>query len=115
MLTTLRRKILGDLKMHRKRFLAVWVVVVMGAAFYGAFYPAGKSVLASVYATYDQLHYMDFQARFDPAPQKIVDEIRQVNGVDSAEGRLVVESGIQLDPERTFLTTLRLVTVPDSG
>jgi putative ABC transport system permease protein len=115
MLKTLRRKILGDLKMHRMRFLAVWVVVVMGAAFYGAFYPAGKSVLASVYATYDQLHYMDFQARFDPAPQTIVDEIRKVEGVTAAEGRLVVESGIQLDPQRTFLTTLRLVTVPETG
>ena len=31
MLTTLRRKIFGDLKMHRGRFLAVWVVVAMGA------------------------------------------------------------------------------------
>ena len=56
MLTTLRRKIFGDLKMHRGRFLAVWVVVAMGATFYGAFYPAGKSVLASVYSTYDKLH-----------------------------------------------------------
>jgi hypothetical protein len=60
MLKTLRRKIIGDLKAHRRQFLAVWVVVAMGTAFYGAFYPAGKSVLASFYATYDQLHYMDF-------------------------------------------------------
>jgi len=115
MLTTLRRKILGDLKMHRGRFLAVWVVVVMGTAFYGAFYPAGKSVLASVYNTYDQLHYMDFQAHFDPASDSIVDRIREIEGVTAAEGRLVVESGIQLDPERKSLTTLRLVTVPNDG
>lgn len=115
MLTTLRRKILGDLKMHRGRFLAVWVVVVMGTAFYGAFYPAGKSVLASVYNTYDQLHYMDFQASFDPSSDSIVDRIREIEGVSAAEGRLVLESGIQLDPERKSLTTLRLVTVPNNG
>ncbi|MGC1377348.1 MAG: FtsX-like permease family protein [Anaerolineales bacterium] len=115
MLKTLRRKTIGDLKTHRSRFLAVWVVVVMGAAFYGAFYPAGKNVLASVYATYDQLRYMDFRAFFDPAPQSITDDVRKLEGVAAAEGRLVVESGVQLDPKRTFLTTLRLVTVPDSG
>jgi len=111
MLTTLRRKIFGDLRMHHGRFLAVWVVVVMGAAFYGAFYPAG----ASTYNAYDQLHYMDFQACFDPASDSIVDQIREIEGVTAAEGRLVVESGIQLDPERKSLTTLRLLTVPNDG
>lgn len=115
MLKTLQRKIFGDLRAHSKRFLAVWVVVVMGTAFYGAFYPAGKSVLASVYATYDQLHYMDFQARFDPASRSILDKIRKIEGISAVEGRLVVESGIQLDPKRDFLTTLRLITVPDKG
>lgn len=115
MLTTLRRKILGDLKMHRARFLAVWVVVVMGSAFYGAFYPAGQSVLASVYGMYDKQQYMDFQARFDPASDSIVEKIRDIEGVTAVEGRLVVDSGIQLDPERKSLTTLRLVTVPNDG
>lgn len=115
MLTTLRRKIFGDLRMHRGRFLAVWVVVAMGATFYGAFYPAGKSVLASVYSTYDQLHYMDFQASFDPDSDSILDQIREIDGVTAAEGRLVVDSGIQLDPERKSLTTLRLITVPENG
>ena len=79
MLTSLRRKILGDLKMHRARFLAVWVVVVMGTAFYGAFYPAGQSVLASVYGMYDKQQYMDFQARFDPASDSIVEKIRELS------------------------------------
>src|SRR5512145_2735262 len=111
MLKSLQRKIFGDLRAHAKRFLAVWVVVVMGTAFYGAFYPAGKSVLASVYATYDQLHYMDFQARFDPTSKSILEKIRKIEGVTAVEGRLVVESGIQLDPGRKFLTTLRLITL----
>lgn len=101
--------------MHRARFLAVWVVVVMGTAFYGAFYPSGTSVLTSVYATYDQLQYMDFQASFAPGSDSIVEKIREVEGVTAAEGRLVVESGIQLDPNRKSLTTLRLLTVPDEG
>jgi putative ABC transport system permease protein len=115
MLKTLRRKIIGDLKAHRKPFLAVWIVVMMGTAFYGAFYPSGKSVLASVYATYDQLRYMDFQIKLDPAPQAMVDKVRGIKDVAAVDGRLVVESGLQLDPQRTFLTTLRLISVPDQG
>jgi len=115
MLKTLRRKIIRDLKAHWKQFLAAWIVVVMGTAFYGAFYPAGKSLLASVYNSYDQLAYMDFQVNLDRASRDILDEIRGLEGVTAVEGRLVVDSGIQLDPQQTYLTTLRLITVPDSG
>jgi putative ABC transport system permease protein len=112
---TLRRKIAGDLRAHWKQFMAAWVVVVMGAAFYGAFYPAGKNLLASVYAAYDQLAYMDLQVSMDSAPLAVLNDVRAIEGVAAAEARLIVESGIQLDPDHTFLTTLRLITLPDDG
>lgn len=115
MLKTLNRKIIGDWKAYWKRFLAAWIVVTMGVAFYGAFYPAGKSLLTSVYDIYDQLAYMDFQVSVDRAPAEIVKQIREIEGVTAADSRIVVESGIQLDPAQTSLTNLRLISVPDSG
>ena len=115
MLKTLNRKIIGDWKAHWKRFFAAWIVVTMGVAFYGAFYPAGKSLLTSIYATYDQLAYMDFQVSVDRAPAEIVKQIRDIEGVTAADGRIVVESGILLDPAQSSLTNLRLISVPDSG
>ena len=115
MLKTLNRKIIGDWKTHWKRFFAAWIVVTMGVAFYGAFYPAGKSLLTSIYATYDQLAYMDFQVSVERAPAEIVKQIRDIEGVTAADGRIVVESGIQLDPVQASLTSLRLISVPDTG
>lgn len=115
MLKTLNRKIIGDWKAYWKRFLAAWIVVTMGVAFYGAFYPAGKSLLTSVYDIYDQLAYMDFQVSVDRAPAEIVKQIREIEGVTAADSRIVVESGIQLDPAQSSLTNLRLISVPDSG
>jgi len=115
MLKTLNRKIIGDWKAHWKRFFAAWIVVTMGVAFYGAFYPAGKSLLTSIYATYDQLAYMDFVVSMDQAPAEIVKQVRKIKGVSAADGRIVVESGIQLDPAQSSLTNLRLISVPDKG
>jgi hypothetical protein len=115
MLKTLNRKIIGDWKAHWKRFFAAWIVVTMGVAFYGAFYPAGKSLLTSIYVTYDQLAYMDFVVSVDQAPAEIVKQVREIEGVSAADGRIVVESGIQLDPAQSSLTNLRLISVPDKG
>jgi putative ABC transport system permease protein len=115
MLKTLNRKIIGDWKAHWKRFFAAWIVVTMGVAFYGAFYPAGKSLLTAIYATYDQLAYMDFQVNVAHAPAEIVKQIRNIEGVAAADGRIVAESGIQLDPAQSSLTNLRLISVPDTG
>ena len=53
MLKSLRRKIWGDLRVNRGQFFAVWLVVTLGTAFYGAMYPAGVNMLNSLYATYD--------------------------------------------------------------
>jgi putative ABC transport system permease protein len=115
MLPSLQRKTWNDLRAHGWQFLAVWLVLVMGTAFYGAMYPAGLNLVASVYNTYDQLNYMDFQIGLDPALASVVDDIRALPDVAAAEGRLVVESGLQLDPAQSRLLTLRLISLPDDG
>jgi putative ABC transport system permease protein len=112
-LKTLRRKVRGDLRANWGQFLAVWLVVTLGTSFYGATYPSGKNMLNSFYKTYDQLRYMDLQVQFDPASPDRLDEVRRIPGVDQVEGRLVIESGAQLDLDHQFLTTLRLISVPD--
>ncbi|NDJ75493.1 MAG: ABC transporter permease [Chloroflexi bacterium] len=115
MLKNLRRKTFGDLKANWGQFLAVWLVVTLGTAFYGAMYPAGVNMRESLYRTYDQLHYMDFQVQLGDAlmePQ-IVDEVRAVPGVENAEGRLVIEGGVQLDADQDYPVSLRLISVPD--
>jgi putative ABC transport system permease protein len=113
MLKTLRRKIVGDLRANRGQFFAVWLVITLGTAFYGALYPAGVNMLASIYRTYDQLSYMDFQVQLESATPEVVGAVRAIPGVAHAEGRLVVESGLQVRPTQQYLIDLRLISVPD--
>lgn len=110
---SLRRKVAGDLKVNRGQYIAVWLVVMLGTAFYGAMYPAGVGVRASFWQTYDDLRYLDFQVQFENAPAEVVEEAREIEGVDYAEGRLVIDTGLQLDPDSSNLITLRLVSTPD--
>jgi len=113
MLKTLRRKTIGDLKASWKHFLAVWLVLTMGIAFYGAMYPSGIGLVDSIYRTYALFDYMDYQVRLDKATPKAIQVIGQIPGVKAYEGRLVVEAGARLDPAHETLAGLRLISIPD--
>ena len=115
MLKTLHRKTIGDLKANWKQFLAVWFVITLGTAFYGAMYPSGMGLVDSIYRTYDQLGYMDYQIKLAPRHQKTIKKVQQLPGVAAAEGRLVVEAGVQLDPQHDYLTSLRLISISEQG
>jgi putative ABC transport system permease protein len=114
MLKSLRRKVIGDLRANRGQFFAVWLVVTLGTTFYGAMYPAGVNMLKSIYRTYDELKYLDFQVQTDTAfAPDVVVPVRAIPGVEAAEGRLIIESGLQPDPDHNYLINLRLISVPD--
>ena len=113
MLPSLRHKLFADFKANRGQFLAVWFVVMLGTAFYGAMYPSGISMLGSFHKTYDELSYMNFQVQFDPIDQNIVPTPESLESVESFEGRLVVETGLQVSPDSDYLITLRLISLPE--
>ncbi len=110
---TLRRKIIGDLRAQAGAFLAVWLTIVVGLSFYGATYPAGVAMIESSYATYDLLHYADFTALFAPSTEReaILEALADVPGVVAVEGRLVMDTGLELHaPDRI---TLQMISLPD--
>ena len=114
MLKSLRRKLMSDLRINRGQFLAVWFVVMLGVAFYGAMYPSGVNMRASFFKTYDDLSYLDFQLQFDTTSEDVVALADGINGIESIEGRLVVDTGLQLNPDDQYRISLRLVSVPDN-
>ncbi|MEW5869956.1 MAG: FtsX-like permease family protein [Chloroflexota bacterium] len=115
LLKSLRRKTIKDLRQNWKQFLSVWIVVVLGAAFYGAMYPSGKNLEASILNTYKQLDYMDYQVKLEPVSKHRMRYVLAIPQVAAAEGRLVIESGLQIDPQHDHLTNLRLISLPDQG
>jgi putative ABC transport system permease protein len=110
---SLRRKIIKDMKANWGQFLAVWLVVTLGTAFYGAMYPGAENLLASLYRTYDDLSYLDFQVQAEAIDPGVLNTVRAIPGVESAEARLIIDSELQIDPAQSYLITLRLVSVPD--
>ncbi len=115
MLKSLRRKLIGDLKANRGQFLAVWVIVTLGTTFYGAMYPAAVNLVQSLYNTFDDLRYMDFQVQTDSATPEQLEAVRALPGVAYVEGRLIVEGGLQVDPDQAYLLSLRLISLPDQA
>ena len=115
MLKYLRRKLINDLRFNRGQFFGVWLVVMLGTTFYGAMYPAATNVVNSGYRAYDESDFMDFQVQMEPGSPAVVDEVRALPDVVAAQGRLVVEGGLQLQPEQSYRLNLRLISVPDVG
>lgn len=113
-MTTLRRKLLGDLRAQRGAFFAVWLTVALALSFYGATYPAGVGMIESFLATYDLLHYADFTAHIEAAPRAEVEAaVRAIDGVTAVEARLTVDAGLELTaPDRL---TLHLIGLPGDG
>ncbi|CAG0934632.1 hypothetical protein TFLX_03602 [Thermoflexales bacterium] len=112
MLKTLQRKTRNDLRFNWKQFIAVWCVVVLGTGFYGAMYPAGVNILNTVNNGYEQLAYMDYHIQLAPSSTRAAAVVRAVPGVSAVEARLIVESGVQLDSDQDYLTSLRLISLP---
>ena len=112
MLKTLQRKTRSDLRFNWKQFIAVWCVVVLGTGFYGAMYPAGVNLLNTINNGYEQLAYMDYHIQLAASSKHAIDLARAVPGVSAVEGRLIVEGGVQLDPDQDYLTSLRLISLP---
>src|SRR5512143_1547968 len=112
MLKTLQRKTRNDLRFNWKQFSAVWLVVVLRTGFYGAMYPAGVNILNTVNNGYEQLAYLDYHIQLAPSSTRAVDVVHAVPGVSAVEGRLIVEGGVQLDPDQDYLTSLRLISLP---
>lgn len=113
MLKSLRIKTINDLRASRGQFLAVWLVVMLGVAFYGAMYPAGVTLVNSIDQTADELNYMGYQVNFDSTDTGVADRALTIDGVNGVEERLVIEAGLQVDPASPHRIALRIISTPD--
>lgn len=109
----LLRKLIGDMRLNRRGFLAVWLTFVIGLIFYNATYPGGGNFVASVGRFWDQTHLADLWFDLESAPVDVVEAVRAVEGVRAASGRLALDLG--LEPGSVApVVTVRLISLPDS-
>ncbi len=92
----LNKKLLRDLKSSKWQFLAAAMVVVLGVAFFGAYYMAFQNLGNSYQYTYDELNFMDFTVKLQEAPEGVVKEVEKVQGVKAAAGRINKDLGLHV-------------------
>ncbi len=107
---TLTRKTFRDLRRSWTLTLALAVIIALGIATYIASLGAYRDLGTSYQETYDRLHFADVTFRIQAAPTTILSDIAQVDGVQTVEARLIVDTGYLLpngDPIRA-----RLIGIP---
>jgi putative ABC transport system permease protein len=92
-------KTLRDLHSTLAQSVALIVIVMLGVASFAATVAAYRDLNTSYNHTYNDLLFADVTFAIQTAPQSIVDEVRDVEGVDEVFGRLVIDTGLEL-PER---------------
>jgi len=86
---TLRKKLVRDLWRLRYQCLTIALVVGCGIASFVAAVTAAASVQASRDAFYESSHFADVFAHLKRAPRPVLDRLRELPGVATAEGRVV--------------------------
>ncbi len=96
----LTRKTLRELRSSRAQTLALAAVVALGVTVFIAAIGAYRDLAQSEATTYQQLRLADAWYRIQPTTDTTRTLIDDIEGVDAAEGRLVVDTGLEIGADR---------------
>lgn len=99
-----------DILARKGQFAALIVLVALGIASYVGFVDAYRNLTVSADTAYDDLKMADFTVSVASAPPGAVHKVLSVPGVHAAEGRLVIDTGMEITDENQG--TVRVVGVP---
>lgn len=106
---TLMLKTWRDITTRKGQFAALIVLVTLGIASYVAFVGASEDLKASRARAYEELRFEDLDVTVNGAPSSVVRELREIPGVHEVEGRLVVDTGMEVEGEQG---SARIVGLP---
>lgn len=102
-----------DVLARKGQFLALGMLVMLGIMSYVAFISAYRDLKASTDNAITELHFSDFTTKVLQAPETVVRRVEMVDGVKAAEGRLVLDTGLELEDGAE--ATARVVGIPPAG
>lgn len=88
--------LLRNLAAHKYQFAALSIIVTLGVAIFISLTVAFSSLGSSYQRTYNELSFADFAVQLRGAPAEVVPEIRRLDNVAGAEGRLIIDTGLIL-------------------
>jgi putative ABC transport system permease protein len=98
MIRVLLLKTWRDLSAMRALTIALVVIVTLGIASFIATIGAYRDLGTSYNHTYQELHFADVTFSIQSAPNDVVTQIANMDGVTAVTGRLIVEAGMDLPP-----------------
>ena len=99
-----------DMRAHWGQFAALILLVAIGITTYVAFVGGYRNLRVSEAETYGRLKFADFTVDVVGAPHSVVHKIEQLPGVAAVVGRLVVDTGMDVEPG--VQGTVRIVGIP---
>ncbi len=99
-----------DMRTHWGQFAALILLVAIGITSYVAFVESYRNLKASADDAYERLKFADFSVSVVGAPAGVVRKVERVTGVAAAEGRLVVDTG--MDTASGEQGTVRIIGMP---
>ena len=96
----LARKTIRELRASRAQTMALTAVIALGVTIFVAAIGAYRDLATSESTTYDRLNIASAWYRTDATDEALADDLSQRPGVESVEGRLVVDAGVQVGTDR---------------
>lgn len=111
-MTTLRTKLVRDVRLAVWQFLAITVVAALGIALFHGIFVGQENQREAYQVSYERLAFADLTLQMDGAPRAVVREIARIPGVLAAEGRLVADLEVEQSTGRRPRVTGRLIGLP---
>lgn len=99
-----------DILARKGQFIALIILVALGITSYVGFIDAYRNLSASADNAYAALKMADFTVSVSGAPTGVVKKIEAVPGVKAVEGRLVIDTGMDITDDNQG--TVRIIGVP---
>ncbi|MDH4140388.1 MAG: FtsX-like permease family protein [Coriobacteriia bacterium] len=98
-----------DMKARKGQFIGLIILVMLGIAIYSAFVGAASDLQASADRSNEEFHLADFETRVMAAPTEVAGEIADIDGVETVQGRLIVDTGLDMGTDEV---AIRVVGIP---
>ena len=114
-MSILQRKILRDMWRSRLLFGAIIILLATGITMFVALYSAFQDLTESEESTYETLKFADVFYKLTPSASLPVGLATQVEGVESAEGRIVQDVPMRRPDSPGSNVLARVISLPDDG
>jgi len=108
---SMRTKLLREISNTKIRFMAITLVVVIGVAIFVASSMSYKNLETSYRYAYKKLNFADFRVKSEKIPKYVVDETRNVKGVNLVTPRVRKDFSFILPDDKRLVG--RVIGIPE--